>query len=58
MIEENTKDNDCMAVKDETMLLHECLEKFPELEGKTEQIQLQKMHSKYQFYLRKFQKIT
>ena len=34
------------------------MNKFPDLEGKTESTQLKKIQNKYQFYLRKYQKIT
>ena len=42
----------------ENSLLKDCLLKFPDLEGKVEHSQLKKIQNKYQFYMRKYQKIS
>lgn len=40
----------------ESVLLKECLERFPTLEEKVENLQLSSMQLKYQYFLRKYQK--
>jgi hypothetical protein len=56
MTEEHNKHCEIREVQIESNLLRHCMNKFPDLEDKTEHTQLMKMQNKYQYYLRKYQK--
>ena len=58
MIEDNSKHCEIKEVLNENELLQSCMARFSELEERVENAQLMTVQGKYQYFLRKFQKIT
>lgn len=58
MTEDNNKHCEIKEVINENELLQSCMARFSELEERVENAQLMTVQGKYQYFLRKFQKIT